>query len=293
MRITVVLHPWHDMDTEECDRLVRQACTLAGQAPVAVWVYQGDTHPAAVSARLADSLAQFAEKQLVLLPTGTDSEAIAAMSAARMGGISLGRCSALQFAEDGLIAQRAAFGGRVALSLRSQAQVTFATLRPQGDPGSTSATAQTLEIVAHDPAPFEVQALPAGTGHPRIEGSPLVVSGGRGMGGPEGFEWLTRIALALGAGLGGSLPAVDAGWVPVSHQVGQSGKFVTPKLYFAVGISGTMQHMAGVSAGTRIVALNNAPNADIFSRCDFAVHGDWREILPLLTLHLENQSPFN
>ena len=113
------------------------------------------------------------------------------------------------------------------------------------------------------------------------------------MGGPEGFEWLTRIALALGAGLGGSLPAVDAGWVPVSHQVGQSGKFVTPKLYFAVGISGTMQHMAGVSAGTRIVALNNDPNADIFSRCDFAVHGDWREILPLLTLLLENQSPVN
>jgi electron transfer flavoprotein alpha subunit len=289
VRITVVLHPWQ-ADREERDRLVSEAAALAGHAPVEVWVFTGQTHPAAVAARLSNKLADIAVKQLVLLSTGTESEAIAALLAGQLGGISLGRCSALKIAGDTVVARRAAFGGRVELALRSDASVTCATLRPQGMQMAVAASIDTTEIVVQEPAPYRVEPQRAVTGPPRVEGASTVVSGGRGIGGPEGFEWLTRIAVALSAGLGGSLPAVDAGWVPVAHQVGQSGKFVTPKLYFAVGISGTPQHLAGVSPNARIVALNNDRDAAIFSRCDVAVEGDWREILPLLTQILETEA---
>jgi electron transfer flavoprotein alpha subunit len=91
----------------------------------------------------------------------------------------------------------------------------------------------------------------------------------------------------VGAALGGSLPAVDAGWVPVARQVGQSGRFVSPRLYFAVGISGTPQHLAGVAGTTRIVALNQDPDAPIFNLADVGVVADWRELLPLLAERLD------
>jgi electron transfer flavoprotein alpha subunit len=254
---------------------------------VEVLAFTGQTHTEAIAARVAAWIGESTARQLVLMATGTESEAIAAFVAARLSGNSLGRCSALEIAGDAVVARRAAFGGRVELVLQSDARVTCATLRPQDAGDAPAASAHTTEIAMHDAAPYAVQAQPAGSGQPRLEGAALVVSGGRGIGGSEGFEWLARIAGALGAGLGGSLPAVDAGWVPVAHQVGQSGKFVTPKIYFAVGISGTPQHLAGVSPNARIVALNNDREAAIFSRCDVAVEGDWREILPLLARELE------
>jgi electron transfer flavoprotein alpha subunit len=255
---------------------------------VEVLAFTGQVHTEAIAARVAAWLGESSERQLVLLATGTESEAIAAFVAARLSGNSLGRCTALEIAGDAVVARRAAFGGRAELEIRSDARVTCATLRPQGTENTAPASpVHTTEIAMHEAAPYAVQAQSAGSGQPRLEGAALVVSGGRGLGGPEGFEWLARIAGALGAGLGGSLPAVDAGWVPVAHQVGQSGKFVTPKVYFAVGISGTPQHLAGVSPNARIVALNNDRDAAIFSRCDVAVEGDWREILPLLARELE------
>jgi len=290
MRITVVLHPWQ-VDREERNRLVSEASALTSQAPVNVLIFTGDAHPAAVAARLSDRLGKFTEKQLVLLPTGTESEAIAAIVAGQLDGITLGRCNALEIVDDAVVAKRAAFGGRVELTLRSEARVNCATLRPQVARNDSDALLCATEIVVNEAESYLVEAQPAGTGLPRVEGAAMVVSGGHGIGGPEGFAWLTRIAVVLGAGLGGSLPAVDAGWVPVAHQVGQSGKFVTPKVYFAVGISGTPQHLAGVSPSARIVALNKDRDAAIFSHCDVAVEGDWREILPLLTQLLEAEAP--
>lgn len=114
---------------------------------------------------------------------------------------------------------------------------------------------------------------------PALEGARLVVSGGRGMQGEAGFALLGRIAGQLGAALGGSLPTVDAGWVPVARQIGQSGKFVSPRIYFTVGVSGTPQHMAGVSADSRIIAVNKDPSAPIFARADVGVVAEWQDLL--------------
>jgi len=111
----------------------------------------------------------------------------------------------------------------------------------------------------------------------------IIVSGGRGMGKPENFSLIRDLAEVLGAAVGASRAAVDAGWIPYSHQVGQTGKTVCPKLYIACGISGSVQHMAGMQSSDFIIAVNKDPNADIFQIANLGLVGDALQVLPELT----------
>ncbi|MGO8947498.1 MAG: electron transfer flavoprotein subunit alpha/FixB family protein [Ktedonobacterales bacterium] len=117
----------------------------------------------------------------------------------------------------------------------------------------------------------------------KLEEAQIIVSGGRGLGGPQGFEQIEALATALGASLGASRAAVDAGWIPYPHQVGQTGKTVKPTVYIACGISGAVQHKAGMGTSALVIAINKDKDAPIFSFCDLGIVGDLNVVVPQLT----------
>jgi electron transfer flavoprotein alpha subunit len=122
----------------------------------------------------------------------------------------------------------------------------------------------------------------------KLEDADIIVAGGRGLGKPENFQLIRDLASALGAAVGSSRPPVDEGWIPYSHQVGQTGKTVCPKLYIAVGISGAVQHLAGMQTADCIIAINDDPNAPIFQVATYGIVGDLFKIVPLLAERLKN-----
>lgn len=232
-----------------------------------------------------------ATRSLWLLPAHALGVEIAARLAVRQGGAALGCCDAdLMLDAGGASLASAAFGGRAVVRLGAATGPWFATLRSPRVPPKAGADAPATDAVAVRTIALDA-VLPAGPAVSRRPAagrvadpaqSDVVVTGGRGMGGPEGFELLDRLAATLGGTWAGSLPAVDAGWVPVTRQVGQSGCYVSPSLYVAVGVSGTPQHMAGIAPGTRIVAINTDADADIFRYAEIGVVADWRALLPPL-----------
>ena len=140
-------------------------------------------------------------------------------------------------------------------------------------------------------SPLQICGVPGGERPEKVdlEGADIIVAGGRGLGGPEGFDLIRAAAEALGGEVGASRAAVDLGWISHAHQVGQTGKTVAPRLYIACGISGAMQHLAGMSGADVIVAINKDPRAPIFQVADYAVEGDLYQVLPPLIEELRKR----
>lgn len=225
------------------------------------------------------------DEGVALLPADPFGDEVAAYLAVAIDGTVLGRCGEIAIGAEGVVASRSIYGGRGTMSLTVGRGFGIATMRATKAPPSDVGTVGELVRLETDPvppAPLAVDRSEAEGGVVKLEGARLIVSGGRGVNDEEGFALLGELADRLGAALGGSLPSVDAGFVPVSRQVGQSGNFVTPEVYLAVGISGTPQHLAGIGTATRIVAVNNDADADIFRFADVGVVADWRQVIPAL-----------
>lgn len=226
------------------------------------------------------AIPEFRGATLLIFPADGEGEALAGAIAARHGGAILGRITALGHDGEQLVATRSAYGGRVSLRVRVK-------------PGLAVATANELpeldgEVALGAPAGLRLERVPLGDSRVSLESARIVLGGGRGLD-EAGFALLDRLADALGGAVGASLPAVDLGLAPVSRQVGQSGKFVTPALYFAVGMSGTPQHLAGIGSATRLVALNSDRDASIFQFAEVGAAGDARILLPLILQAVEAQ----
>jgi electron transfer flavoprotein alpha subunit len=187
-----------------------------------------------------------------------------------------------------LVITRPVYAGRAFAKVVLQAEPRLVSVRPNTFRPREAQAAGTVENVALTAAAsrVKVREVKAATGGRLDVGeAPIVVSGGRGLKGPEQWPLLEALRDALGAtaALGASRAVVDAGWRPHAEQVGQTGKTVSPQLYFAVGISGAMQHLAGMRSARTIVAINKDPDAPIFKVADYGVVGDAQEVLPRLT----------
>lgn len=194
-------------------------------------------------------------------------------------------------AETGLlVSTRPTFGGNLMATIMCpDHRPQMSTVRPGVFKKGTPDDGRTGEIISEDvhidPSQIRVhlvERIKEVAEAVNLEEAEIIVSGGRGLKDEKGFEMLRELADLLGGTVGASRAAVDAGWIPHAHQVGQTGKNVSPKLYIAVGISGAIQHLAGMSGADTVVAINKDPDAPIFGVADYAVVGDLFEVVPAL-----------
>jgi len=224
---------------------------------------------------------------VVLVPFTAMGRDLAPRVAARVGAGLVSDCVALTVKNERLEARRPMYAGKAYATVRWEGEPQMATLRPNVFPVGVADAARKVEVkkeTVDTSARAKVTAVHAtASGKVELTEAQIIVSGGRGLKGPENFHLVESLAAALGAAVGASRAVVDAGWVDHQYQVGQTGKTVSPTLYVACGISGAIQHLAGMSSSKYIVAINKDADAPIFKVANYGVVGDLFELLPKLT----------
>lgn len=265
-------------------------------------------------ASLVSSLASEAKPEVILFPTTSRGRELAAMVAVDLKTGVLPDVTALEVQDGNVVATRPVYAGKLLSKTICSARPQLITLRVRAFPMPELDSSRTGEIKQVAAAVSEGEIFKKVSGYAEsskgvsLNDAPVIVSGGRGVSNnpsleppdgmdeneaeiwraQQGFKLIGDLASVLGAAVGASRAAVDAGYIPYEHQVGQTGKVVSPDLYIACGISGAIQHQAGMRTSKVIVAINKDPEAPIFKMARFGVVGDLFEILPPLTESLKN-----
>ena len=225
---------------------------------------------------------------LILIPSTCNGRDLASKLAGRLKTAYISDVSQIEFADNEIIFHRPVYGGRLLSQVACQGEKPWIiTLRPRafekaGAVKNGARIENHIVSLSRDSIRTIVKGIKKTQKGLGLTEADIIVSGGRGMKGAEKFKMLEELAGILGGVVGASGAAVDAGWMPHSAQVGQTGKVVSPKLYIACGISGAPQHLAGMSTSKCIVAINKDPEAPIFQWADYGIVGDLFEIVPML-----------
>ncbi len=242
-----------------------------------------------------NQLIQKEAPQAILLGNTAIGKDLAPRLAQRLGVGMASDCTGMEMDDkDFLKFKRPIYGGKAAAELTLTQKPIVATIRPNTFPSGAPDAAHKAEMVKESAAidvsdlrAIVKEVVLAASERPELIEAEIIISGGRGMKGPENFVLLEECADSIGAAVGASRAAVDAGWREQKFQVGQTGKTVSPTLYIACGISGAIQHLAGMGSSKIIVAINKDPEANIFNLADYGIVGDLFEIVPLLTEELK------
>ncbi|QKV97057.1 electron transfer flavoprotein subunit alpha/FixB family protein [Streptomyces sp. NA02950] len=225
----------------------------------------------------------------VLVPSCAEGKEIAARLALRIGAGIITDAIDVEIGEEGPVASQSVFAASFTTKTRVSKGTPVITVKPNSAAIEAAPAAGVVEALS---VSFSEKATGTkitgrtareSTGRPELAEAAIVVSGGRGVGSAENFAIIEALADSLGAAVGASRAAVDVGWYPHTNQVGQTGKSVSPQLYIANGISGAIQHRAGMQTSRTIVAVNKDPEAPIFDLVDYGVVGDLFDVVPQLT----------
>lgn len=227
-----------------------------------------------------------AEPAIVLFGATGWGKEVSARTAAKLDWGLVTDCTTATIENGVLALTRPIYAGKAIAHVRAKKFPVMVSMRPNINPpaelNQAPAPIQAVAVTLNQPRAKVTETVVKAKSKVDLGEANIVVSGGRGVKGPEGFAPVQELADTLGGALGASRAAVDAGWIDYTHQVGQTGKTVSPKLYIAAGISGAIQHLAGMSSSKVIVAINKDPDAPIFKIADYGIVGDLFQVLPEL-----------